>query len=569
MSLLEEHIKKFRQDVRPTIKCYRPVRIFNRNSGMFEYHNCGKCPYCLFLRSQVLTQRCFAESKQHKYALFFTLTYDNEHLPYIERLGKWFVLRNRTVVIDGECVPIVHYSEFEYDKMRKIETADGPVDVDAYGVLFNKDIIDFKKRLRINISRSLNGFKYSKDPFSAYQVRERQIDVRIFINGEYGPTTLRPHYHGIIWTDSSEVANLLTDPFRGSIMQDKYPDSFHGLIYKAWQMCSPSRCDVQHVVQSASSYCASYVASVASLPKVLQSKPFRPKVLASKNPIIGSYKVDFEAVQKMLFDGIISYKQFDDETRDFTDVPLPYSYLLRYFPKCAEYGVPSDYDKLRLFEKYRSSKYVRRRCEPRGQFDRRKLDRVCLNDNLDYLDLPCNDYFRPQNLRWYRLVDFWCFRPLSDAQIVSASSRLCEPVGRFLRPIQYIRLCRLLYEEFDKLQLAKFYSEQEVIADANILTNNTNKQLYYISLYPEFAHNLPKVLGNNAQRIVVNNHLRSFGLCVNDIYEGDSLVYGITDFWKNNSIVSTHRVSTDYRIKDKNKSKKFKEYYARQKGIIY
>lgn len=415
---IAQKVARFRKEVTPGVKCFRPVRTFNRCSGMFEYHNCGHCPYCLSLRSNELVSRCFNECKQHKYSLFFTLTYDNEHIPYIEHIGHWYYLRNRLVKVDGLSTVIVHESEFDMDKSKVIESLSCPVDREVYGVVFNKDIQDFKKRLRITITRKLNSYAYSKDSTSDFQIRERLLDFRMFIAPEYGPTTLRPHYHGILWTDSEEVANLCIDPNKlGELSHE--PNAWHGLIYKAWKMCAPERCDVQYVTKSAPNYVAQYVACTCSLPKVLQFKPFRPKPLASKDPIIGSYKVDFETVKDAFFNGTVEFSQWNDKEKSFVVLPLPYSLVLRFFPKCQAFSVQTSYDKLHLYQKYEQGRVTKRPVIPRGIFDKRKMDRVTLDYNTFHLDDIFNDYFRYQNKRFYKLVKFWSSRsfrfPIRDS----------------------------------------------------------------------------------------------------------------------------------------------------------
>jgi hypothetical protein len=166
MDSIAQKVQQFRKDVKPAVRCYRPYRSYNRALGMFEYHNCGKCPYCLSLRSNELATRCFSECSQHKYSLFFTLTYDNDHVPYLERVGKWYYLVNRTVKsLDGVSTPIIHYSEFDIDANKKIETAYGPVDTDSYAVCHTPDIQKFQKRLRIKLTRMLTRTKKQRRVF--------------------------------------------------------------------------------------------------------------------------------------------------------------------------------------------------------------------------------------------------------------------------------------------------------------------------------------------------------------------------------------------------------------------
>lgn len=567
MDSIAQKVQQFRKDIKPAVRCYRPYRSYNRALGMFEYHNCGKCPYCLSLRSNELASRCFSECSQHKYSIFFTLTYDNENVPYIERVGKWYYLVNRTVKsLDGLSTPIIHYTEFDIDPSKKIETAYGPVDSDSYAVCHTPDIQKFQKRLRINITRRLN--PYNKDyETEKYNLRQSELQIRLFISPEYGPTTLRPHYHGILWTDSKEVADLCLDPFKGSSAFACRRDKWHGIIYSSWQMCSPERCDVQHVVKSAPNYVSQYVAGCYSLPKVLRSKPFRPKVLASKNPIIGSYKVDFEKVKDIFYNGLVETLEYDVNEKEFTYVPLPYSLMLRFFPKCQAYSIQNDYDQLRLFKKYKYGRYWRCAVIKHGNLDLH-FNVHQFDYNLIMLDLPDNEFFRYQNLRFYRMVNFWSSRSFRFP--IRERGNIVRYETLHLSPLDVIRKFRKLYDNLALYQLRNFYLEQEVISDSNIFDNSYIKLTYLLSYYPEFVSSLPRMLCTRPQISKILVRLRSFGLEIRDLYAGNVLRDDILDFVKgNNVVVSNFRKNTFQKVLDKNKSKKYKESYARSKGIIY
>ena len=570
---IEEYVKRFRQKVTPAMRCYHPLRIYNANRGEFEWHNCGKCPYCLKMRSDELTQRCYKESEQHPYAIFFTLTYDNEHIPYLERVGKWWILRNRKEVVDGESTVIIHDSEVQ--GVHPIESNECPIDIECFGVLWKQDIINFKKRLFINLKRYVQrNKKYYTSLFVNGKLKEEPL-FRIFVNGEYGPTTLRPHYHGILWFDDKCLANDFLDSYKDSSRASDR-DYWHGLIYESWAMCSPDRCDSQHVTKAAPSYVASYVCSTYSLPDVLQAKPFRPKVLASKNPIIGSYKVSREILTDALFNGTILYPQWDDDEKSFTEYPLPYTYFTRYFPRCEAYSVSDINDKLSIFAKYESGRYVKRQVVRRGYFDLKKQDKSCLDFNQEYKDTPYNDYYRYQNSRFHRMLKYWCSRSFD----VPERDDLGKLTGRFvsckLSPRQYIECLDRLYSNMELYKLSKFYAEQEELLDGSrntyneyLFTNRYQAKIYLLTYYPEFVHSLPRVLAPAVNRFELNRQLNNFGLGISDIYNGLELSPAFFDFFFNNSIAMHFRVNTTQKCIDRNKSKKYKEFYARQKGIIY
>lgn len=106
--------------------------------GRQIYVPCGKCAWCLSLLRDQWVFRLKQEAKEHLWNYFVTLTYRDEDLPWI--------VNDET----GEMVNSVnkqHISDFNRDLRKK-------------------------------------GFKF-----------------RFFVTSEYGPKTLRPHYHGIYFCD--------------------------------------------------------------------------------------------------------------------------------------------------------------------------------------------------------------------------------------------------------------------------------------------------------------------------------------------------------------------------------
>lgn len=110
---------------------------------------CGQCGACLTNRRHEWTFRLKEEWRNAKNASFVTLTYNDDNIP-------------------------IH------------------PDVDL-PVLDKQDIQDFMKRLRAKQSREKFKTQLMRDEVKTYP------PIRYFIVGEYGPETLRPHYHGILF----------------------------------------------------------------------------------------------------------------------------------------------------------------------------------------------------------------------------------------------------------------------------------------------------------------------------------------------------------------------------------
>lgn len=147
---------------------------------------CGQCIGCRLDYSRAWADRMMLELDHSKVAIFVTLTYDNDHVPVSEyddaMIPKWFTLDKRDVQL-------------------------------------------FLKRLRKHF--------YDKE-------------IRYFISGEYGPKTLRPHYHGIIFGlslsdfdlipyKSNEFGQML---YSSSILSDIWSKGYVTLADVSWQTCA-------------------------------------------------------------------------------------------------------------------------------------------------------------------------------------------------------------------------------------------------------------------------------------------------------------------------------------------
>lgn len=129
--------------------CLSPIVVKTKDSFGIDVNQsvpCGKCIECLKDSQNSWKIRLSEEARDHKYVYFFTLTYNDESVPFI---------------YDDDGNKVLHF--------RK------------------SDVQLWLKRHRMSFER------YFK----------RKIDFKYFICSEYGPNTGRPHFHGILFTDIS------------------------------------------------------------------------------------------------------------------------------------------------------------------------------------------------------------------------------------------------------------------------------------------------------------------------------------------------------------------------------
>lgn len=125
------------------MQCLSPGQVPDKLYGLpghpyrYIYVACGKCPNCLRNKRRDWYIRLCKERDVSSSCYFLTITYDDANIPRSQ---------------------------------------------DGLNVVSKKDIQDWLKRLRKRIDTDFPGHK-----------------IRYFLVSEYGPNTLRPHYHGIFF----------------------------------------------------------------------------------------------------------------------------------------------------------------------------------------------------------------------------------------------------------------------------------------------------------------------------------------------------------------------------------
>lgn len=180
---------------------------------------CGKCDGCRLDHSRQWANRCMLELQYHKSSYFVTLTYDDQHVPW----------NMNPDVLTGE--------------VRPAQTLD------------KRDWQLFMKRLR-----------KAKEP----------EQLRFFMAGEYGSTTLRPHYHAIIfglalsdlvpWSRTKHGDTL----FRSAELERLWSKGFVTVGHVSWKSCAYV---ARYVMKKAHGNDAKYFEDLGMLPEfTLQSR---------------------------------------------------------------------------------------------------------------------------------------------------------------------------------------------------------------------------------------------------------------------------------------------------------
>ena len=297
--------------------CEHPVRVYSKSLHRFTYVRCGKCNTCRNIRNNTWTDRLIQESQYWKYTVFFTLTFDDRHVPML------------TLDPDGHTL---------------VDVNDG-FSVDLYDVPgFSRDMCSFKRKVYIYkrkfipyvsvdiAQKFLKRLRYYFNTLLKFTPDEKIL--RYFLVSEYGPSTYRPHLHGLLFFSSPIFAVR-----------------FEEMLCKAWTF---GNVDCSFVKDSAASYVARYIDCNYALPGIYLHRQIRPFVLFSKCPAIGTLQVTSQELSQIFHKGIVRRTIQDFKRNTFKDVPLWRSLKDKLFPKIQSFDSFTHSQRVTL---YGASKY--------------------------------------------------------------------------------------------------------------------------------------------------------------------------------------------------------------------
>ena len=348
--------------------CYHTKVVKIKNSNKTIRVNCGHCPACMMekaIRHKNMIDNHLSNGNVY---IFFTLHYSNSSCPYVylddiqskkvitvyrdsfsykatskfgkvrqkktfglcelgEKVNETFVEPYTTMFSirisprkdtfykarSLQTVKEVSYYKVPTQPLSKglsIKTLNR-YDKDKVGVLWYPDIKNFFKRLKINLQRYY-GFDYTDGYFYC---------------GEYGPTTYRPHFHGLV-ACKPENAEIVKNTIVAS-----WP---YGSAARTRQYCQ--------IAYEASSYVSSYVNGTLYLPDFLQQKSFAPKTAHSKFFGCGLDAFSAKTFYKNAEQGNVTYDAISikDQVPVHIAVPYPSRVLRRFLPRCKGFSKLTD-----------------------------------------------------------------------------------------------------------------------------------------------------------------------------------------------------------------------------------
>lgn len=173
--------------------CLRPMtrKIESRGHMRIVTHPCGKCLECVAQLQNEWANRMSDEFKQWKHAYFGTFTYGNSCIPYLDIIPSELP-SEKLDYLKSAIANIPQSASLAKARNRKDLFSDylTPESLDKLSIrvpyVSKYDIQCFLKRVRTSYERKYN----------------EPLELKYFICSEYGPCTLRPHYHGIFFSSA-------------------------------------------------------------------------------------------------------------------------------------------------------------------------------------------------------------------------------------------------------------------------------------------------------------------------------------------------------------------------------
>lgn len=317
-------------------RCQNPRTVVNKYTHEPVSVSCGSCPSCILRRSGIQTNLLTSYSAQFRYVYFVTLTYAPCFLPTLE---VSVVETCTDDIADVSCVPNINdldpgdtnrylfgFRSVPRSASVKLKNSTVERTFKDPDVMFSypmtpKELLSILNKVKHNVpnripyvcNRDLDLFLKR---LRSYYPNEK---LRYYAVSEYGPTSFRPHWHLLLFSNSER--------FSQTVLEN---------VSKAW---SYGRCDASLSRGFAAPYVASYVNSFVALPdfytqmpKVVRPKSFHSIGFTESNLFPRKVRItEIDEVADKCLNGV-------RVERDgyFRTVKPSWAYLLRLFPRFSD-----------------------------------------------------------------------------------------------------------------------------------------------------------------------------------------------------------------------------------------
>lgn len=317
-------------------RCQNPRTVVNKYTHEPVVVPCGSCPSCVLRRSGIQTNLLTSYSTQFRYVYFVTLTYAPCFLPTLE---VSVVETCTDDIADVSVVPDINDLDagdtntylFGFRSVPRsasvklknstVERTFKDPDVMFSYPMTSKELLSILNKVKHNVPNRIPYVCNRDLDLFLKRLRSYYPDekLRYYAVSEYGPTSYRPHWHLLLFSNSER--------FSQTVLEN---------VSKAW---SYGRCDASLSRGFTAPYVASYVNSFVSLPdfyvqmpKVVRPKSFHSIGFTESNLFPRKVRIaEIDEVTNKCLDGV-------RVERDgyFRTVKPSWSYLLRLFPRFSD-----------------------------------------------------------------------------------------------------------------------------------------------------------------------------------------------------------------------------------------
>lgn len=317
-------------------RCQNPRTVTNKYTHESVVVSCGRCPSCILRRSAIQTNLLTTYSSQFRYVYFVTLTYAPCFLPTLE---VSVVETCTDDIADVSCFPSIDELDdsdpntYLFGFRSVPRTASVRVKKSTVERTFKDPEVKFTYPMKPKELLSILGKINHNVPNRIPYVCNRDLDLflkrlrsyypdeklRYYAVSEYGPTSFRPHWHLLLFSNSERFSQTVCEN-----------------VPKAW---SYGCCDVSLSRGFAASYVASYVNSFVALPdfytqmpKVVRPKSFHSIGFTESNLFPREVRVsEIDEVADKCINGVCV-----ERDGRFRTIKPSWPYLLRLFPRFSE-----------------------------------------------------------------------------------------------------------------------------------------------------------------------------------------------------------------------------------------
>jgi len=373
-------------------RCQHPRTVVNKYTHESVVVPCGSCPSCLLRRSAIQTNLLTTYSAQFRYAYFVTLTYAPCFLPTLE---VSVVEACSDDLADVPCVPDINDLDagdpntylFGFRsvprtasiklKTSTVERTFKDPEVKFTYPMKSKDILSIFEKVKHNVPNRIPYICNRDLDLFLKRLRSYYPDekLRYYAVSEYGPTSLRPHWHLLLLSNS-----------------ERFSETIRENVPKAW---SYGRCDTSLSRGYAALYVASYLNSYVALPdfytqmpKVVRPKSFHSIGFTESNLFPRKVRIaEVDQAADKCLNGVVI-----ECAGKFRTIKPSWPYILRLFPRFSDAfrKSPSNVYQL-LFAAFTAPSRVVRsgcadlNCDPFGEGSKQSIMSFC-KQYLDYVD---------------------------------------------------------------------------------------------------------------------------------------------------------------------------------------